>query len=207
MASEQRVTALEHRIASIAQPRQGLTEEVASFLSEILPRQDGLMRLLDKHSCWDVSHPNLGQPVPGAGTLRPQPPPRPGISNSLDKNENARPAKPTRTPPVPPPQPQAKPPVPPPQTQQDIRALYLVFRDRYKASPPRSDVDFIWEFIGSIESPALSEHVQESLAALLPEYVTRSRDTRRKDPLRHVTISRGLTWRRFREALVKVPTP
>lgn len=97
-------------------------------------------------------------------------------------------------------------PPPPASPGQDIRTLYLVFRDRYKSNPPRSDVDFIWEFISRIESPALSVHVQESLATLLPEYVTRSRDTRRKNPQRHITISRGLTWRKFREALVKIPT-
>lgn len=66
---------------------------------------------------------------------------------------------------------------------------------------------FIWEFLSSIEDPSLSKHIQESLATLLPEYVTRSRDTRRRNPRRHVIISKTLTWRRFREALVQIPGP
>lgn len=89
----------------------------------------------------------------------------------------------------------------------NIRTLYLSFRDRYKKSPPKCDVDFIWEFIGCIESPAMSTHIQESLAMMLPDYVTRSRNTRRKNPQRHVNISKSITWRKFREALVKVPPP
>ncbi|KAK3898935.1 Alpha/Beta hydrolase protein [Staphylotrichum tortipilum] len=94
-----------------------------------------------------------------------------------------------------------------PDDAANIRTLYQLFRDRYRAGPPRSDTAFIWEFIGSIEPPAMSRHIQESLADILPEHVTRCRDTRRRDPRRHVTISKGLTWRRFREALVRIPGP
>ncbi|KAK4101695.1 hypothetical protein N658DRAFT_425186 [Parathielavia hyrcaniae] len=94
-----------------------------------------------------------------------------------------------------------------PEDPQDIRSLYLVFRDRYKASPPKSDTAFIWEFLGCVEDPAMSKHIQDSLAAILPKHVTPSRDTRRKNPRRHVDISKGLTWRKFREALVNIPEP
>ncbi|KAK4242358.1 Alpha/Beta hydrolase protein [Achaetomium macrosporum] len=97
--------------------------------------------------------------------------------------------------------------VPSDNPTQDIRSLYLIFRDRHKANPPKSDTAFIWEFLSSIEDPTMSKHIQESLASILPEYVTASRDTRRRNPRRHVDISRGLTWRKFREALVKIPGP
>ncbi|KAH6650004.1 Alpha/Beta hydrolase protein [Chaetomium tenue] len=90
---------------------------------------------------------------------------------------------------------------------QDIRSLYVVFRDRYKTNPPKSDTVFIWQFISSIEDPAMSRHIQESLATALPGHVTPSRDMKRKNPLKHVDISKGLTWRKFREALVKIPGP
>ncbi|KAK4154624.1 Alpha/Beta hydrolase protein [Chaetomidium leptoderma] len=127
---------------------------------------------------------------------------RDGLLRLLDKPDFGIPRKPEEAV-----QSQSKRPAPSNDPSVDIRSLYLLFRDRYKANPPKSDKTFIWEFISSIENPAMSKHIQESLAAILPEYVTQSRDTRRKNPQRHVNISKGLTWRKFREALVKIPGP
>ncbi len=61
MASELRLASLEHQIATIAQPRQELPEETVRFLNNILSRQDGLMRLLDKQD-WDPFTQSSTQP-------------------------------------------------------------------------------------------------------------------------------------------------
>lgn len=90
---------------------------------------------------------------------------------------------------------------------QDIRSLYLDFRERYKINPPKSDTAFIWQFIGSIEDTEMSKYIQDSLVAMLPDHVTPCTDKRRRHARKHVTISKGLTWRRFREALVNIPDP
>ena len=60
MASERRMAALEHQIATITEPRQELTEETIMFLSRILPRQNELMRVLDRQD-WETSHQSLAQ--------------------------------------------------------------------------------------------------------------------------------------------------
>ncbi|KAK4250825.1 Alpha/Beta hydrolase protein [Corynascus novoguineensis] len=118
----------------------------------------------------------------------------------LDQHFETRTEEPTQQ--------QAKRPVQASGSSQDIRSLYLIFRDRYKTNPPKSDTVFIWQFINSIEDPAMSKHIQESLTTILPEHVTPSRERkRRKNPRKHIDISKGLTWRKFREALVKIPGP
>ncbi|KAG7292386.1 hypothetical protein NEMBOFW57_002421 [Staphylotrichum longicolle] len=87
------------------------------------------------------------------------------------------------------------------------RDEFMGLLDAQRAEAYSSDTTFIWDFINSIEDPAMSKHIQESLALRLPECVTVSRDTRRKNPQRHINISKGLTWRKFREALVRIPGP
>ncbi|AEO65859.1 uncharacterized protein THITE_2143520 [Thermothielavioides terrestris NRRL 8126] len=183
-ASEQRLAALEKQLATGNDNRQELPKATVSFLDEVLARRDELMRLLDSQQL----------PIP---------------SESSSDTISQLSAQPTVNPAESGSQPQPNHPAPGSSSNpnQDIRSLYLVFRDRYKTSPPKSDTAFIWDFLDSIESPALSKHIQESLAALLPEHVARSRDTRRKNPRRLVMLSKGLTWRRFREALVQIPGP
>ncbi|KAK4143246.1 Alpha/Beta hydrolase protein [Dichotomopilus funicola] len=87
----------------------------------------------------------------------------------------------------------------------DIRSLYLVFREKYKTYPPRSDTAFIWQFLNSIKDPVISKHIQESIAVALPDYVLRKH--RRRTPRKFIEISKALTWRMFREVLVKIPGP
>ncbi|KAK4230933.1 Alpha/Beta hydrolase protein [Podospora fimiseda] len=90
-----------------------------------------------------------------------------------------------------------------------FKDLYLAYREAYKARPPRSDVAFIWRFIGKIESPEVSKHVQLSLLEALPQYVTELRWSakQKQEPRkkRHVRIAKGITWRMFKEALVYHP--
>ncbi|KAK4044537.1 Alpha/Beta hydrolase protein [Parachaetomium inaequale] len=180
LASELKLAALESQVTTMAQTRQGLSEDSVKLLDEILSRRDDLMRLLERQ---DQEIPSQSSAPPTA---------QPGIPLSQI--------------------PAPKRPAPSNDPSEDIRSLYLVFRDKYKTNPPKSDTAFIWQFIGSIENPAMSKHIQESLVAILPEHVKPTRDTRRKDarrknPRKHVDISKGLTWRKFREALVKIPGP
>ncbi|KAK4132633.1 hypothetical protein BT67DRAFT_83422 [Trichocladium antarcticum] len=204
VASERRLAALEHRIATIPQPRQELPEEAVRVLGQILSRQDGLVRLLDNQD-GDVPTQSPTQHMLHASMLEPRAPTPVRTGSHRNRIEDTRPSTAAKMRTEHAPQTNAEPAMPP--HGQDIRSLYLIFRDRYKASPPKSDVGFIWEFIEGIESPDMSIHVQESLVAILPDYVTRSRDTRRKKAQRRINISKGLTWRKFREALVKIPTP
>ncbi|SPQ18873.1 ee47fec8-2b5c-461b-99d7-7d4e1bf5162c [Thermothielavioides terrestris] len=207
-ASEQRLAALEKQLATGNDNRQELPKATVSFLDEVLARRDELMRLLDSQqlpipseSSSDTSRSTSLEEFQTAAPTAPNQPDKTVVSQ-LSAQPTVNPAESGS-------QPQPNHPAPGSSSNpnQDIRSLYLVFRDRYKTSPPKSDTAFIWDFLDSIESPALSKHIQESLAALLPEHVARSRDTRRKNPRRLVMLSKGLTWRRFREALVQIPGP
>ena len=219
MASDQKLAALESQVDTIAQTRQGLSEDMVGFLEDILYRRSDLTRLLELQSL-DTPAPSMvprlaPMAIPLAHTpAHPQeavsherPPAQTTHSSQHNNSKNSQPTAAAKRKPEEPLQSQPKRPAPPIDPNQDIRSLYLVFRDRYKANPPSSDTAFIWEFISSIESQTMSKHIQESLAAILPEYVTPSRDTRRKNQRRHVNISRALTWRKFREALVRIPGP
>ncbi|KAK4128206.1 hypothetical protein N657DRAFT_560874 [Parathielavia appendiculata] len=185
MDFEQKVAALESQVKSITQTYNCLSEDSVRFLGEIHSRRAELIILLNKQ-CINVT--SQGDEHSRAPINTPPPAPK-------RRSEE----EPLELP--------LKRPHPSNNRSQDIRSLYLVFRDRYKTSPPKSDTAFIWEFLGCIEDPAMSKHIQDSLAAILPEHVTPSRDTRRKNPRRHIDISKGLTWRKFREALVKIPEP
>lgn len=211
--AEQKLAALESRVFAITETRQDIPVDTVRFLEAMLSRRDEFTGLLDAQSA-EVSSVGLvpkGESVPqsqvptgsGKGVTQVQP-----ISPDLDYDHSREGTRPPALPKKNPEellQYQSK--RPSKDSRQDIRSLYLLFRDRYKTNPPKSDTTFIWEFINSIEDPAMSKHIQESLALLLPECVTVSRDTRRKNPQRHVNISKGLTWRKFREALVRIPGP
>jgi FtsZ-binding cell division protein ZapB len=219
MASDQKLAALESQVDTIAQTRQGLSEDMVGFLEDMLCRRSDLTRLLELQSLDTPAPSMVPRPAPMTIPLAhtpalPQevvshekPPAQATYASQHDSSKNSQPTAAAKRKPEEPLQSQPKRPAPPSNPNQDIRSLYLVFRDRYKANPPSSDTAFIWEFISSIESQTMSKHIQKSLAAILPEHVTPSRDTRRKNPRRHVDISRGLTWRKFREALVKIPGP
>jgi hypothetical protein len=93
--------------------------------------------------------------------------------------------------------------LPPPGS--DLKAILLHYRDEYKSRRPRSDVAFIWTFIESINDGDLSTHIQESLAAISPKWVATKPGLRRRVGSRCVSIRKGLTWKEFQRALVKVP--
>ncbi len=226
ITSEEKLAALEERINAMSQSSPSVSENAARFLEEMLSRRDELIELLDTPP-QRPAIPAVNPTPPSAPTsmssasqalIAPSgiipwdhphiPPPSPTQHQPTQPARPRPPTPPKRNAKEPPYPPQPPPPANlPPSTDQDIRALYLLFRDRYRTSPPRSDTAFIWEFLGRVEPPAMSRHIQESLAVILPEHVARCRETRRRDPRRHVTISKGLTWRRFREALVRIPGP
>jgi myosin heavy subunit len=220
LASEHKLAALESQVTAMSQTQQQLPTDIVNFLGEIHSCREGLMRLLDKQDLENpaqslappsnqTSMPFAQTPAASYGSLPYEQTPAPIVHrDEHDTSEDDRP--PTRTKrrrPENPLQPQTERPVPPQAPSQDIRSLYLVFRDKYKETPPKSDTVFIWRFISSIEDPAISRHIQESLVTILPEYVKPTRDKRCKNPLKYVDISKKLTWRMFREALVKIPGP
>jgi len=212
--AEQKLAALESRVVAMAEARHDIPVDMVKFLDELLSRRDELLELLGAQRL-EVSSAGLalqgemGVPLsqvpagPDRGITQEQPlAPDPDYYCSSKDNRPPAPSKRLPEEFI-----QSKPKRPSKDPSQDIRSLYLLFRDRYKTDPPKSDTAFIWEFISSIESNTMSKHIQESLAIMLPECVTVSRDTRRKNPQRHVNISKGLTWRKFREALVRIPGP
>ncbi|KAK0703775.1 Alpha/Beta hydrolase protein [Lasiosphaeria miniovina] len=88
-------------------------------------------------------------------------------------------------------------------SSRDFRRLYRSFNQEYKNSKPISEVGFIWKFIDSIDNPGLSRHIQESLAASLPEYIYTRKETRRPSNQHHINISAKLSWDEFKKALAK----
>ncbi|KAL2126303.1 hypothetical protein VTI74DRAFT_1214 [Chaetomium olivicolor] len=218
LASEQKLADLEGRIGTTAKNRPELSEEMAVIRGQIQSCQNDLMDLLGKQD-FEIPAPASGRTRGRMGFPASQAPivptevmlrQCPGIPirhvNPYSEGHDHHPITTSKRKPSEPLESQPKRP-PPRDPNEDIRTLYLIFRDRYKANPPKSDTAFIWEFLTSIQDPAMAKHIQESLAALLPDYITLSRDTRRKHPMRHVNISKGLTWRKFREALVRIPGP
>ncbi|KAK0717763.1 hypothetical protein B0T26DRAFT_710812, partial [Lasiosphaeria miniovina] len=92
-----------------------------------------------------------------------------------------------------------------PYSNGDFKSLFRLcrsFNQEYRNSKPISEVDFIWKFIDSIDNPGLSRHVQELLAASLPEYIYTRKETRRSNQ-HHINISGKLSWDEFKNALVK----
>ena len=220
LISKHKLAALESQITAMSQTHQQLPTDVVNFLGEIHSYREDLMRLLDKQ---DLESPaqSLAPPLNQTSIPLAQIPVTPYASvpyeqtlapivhrDQHDTSEDDRPhTRSKRRRLEDPPQPQVRRPVSPQAPSQDMRSLYLVFRDKYKENPPKSDTVFIWQFINNIEDPAMSRHIQESLVIILSEYVKPSRDKRCKNPLKLVDISKKLTWRMFREALVKIPGP
>ncbi len=212
LASERKLTVLESRIAELAETRHGVSGDRVEFLDEMLSRREDLLELLDAQHP-DVSPAALAPPfqvlaIPGGSTSRFQEQPSTPTKGlrRYHSREDSPPATAKRKLEQPP-ESQPKRPSPFHDPCEEVRSLYLVFRDRYKTNPPKSDTAFIREFINSIESPVMSKHIQESLMTMLPKHVGDRRDTRPKSPRRHVRISRELTWKMFREALAKIPGP
>ncbi|KAL2178706.1 uncharacterized protein P884DRAFT_298659 [Thermothelomyces heterothallicus CBS 202.75] len=220
LALEQRLAALENRVAALARGSREMPDDNVTLLKGFLPPWGNPMALLDSQrqhetlalgsvlpSC-QKDNPRSQTPSALNGNNIREPPPR-QIEADGQQNvgkDNLSPAVTKRTIE----ERTQEAPKRPRQHEdacQDIRSLYLVFRERYKTNPPKSDTAFIWQFMGSIEDQAMSKYIQESLAAMLPEHVTPCRDMRRKNPRKHVNISRRLTWRKFREALVNIPGP
>ncbi|KAL2146695.1 hypothetical protein VTI28DRAFT_2845 [Corynascus sepedonium] len=217
LASEQRLVTLESRMMTMSQTNKISSEDSVKFLERLLSHREDL-RLWDQHfesrvlgSAQPSSQRNdsllqLSKPL-NEGMLHACPPHPTTADHQQDVSEDDQSSS-TKRKTEEPTQQQAKRPVQASGSSQDIRSLYLIFRDRYKTNPPKSDTVFIWQFINSIEDPAMSKHIQESLSTILPEHVTPSRERkRRKNPRKHIDISKTLTWRKFREALVKIPGP
>jgi len=112
-------------------------------------------------------------------------------------------------------------PLPPPRTRkiptsarQDILDLYRRFTNDFHIRATRgnvSDADLIWDFIESIDHPLASRHIQESLAALLPQFISvvRTRVTpasrnAANDGHRYITISPAITWGDFMKAFALI---
>ncbi|KAL1843026.1 hypothetical protein VTJ49DRAFT_3340 [Mycothermus thermophilus] len=220
----QKLAALESQVKGFAQPQSpsGLPEDLVRFLDDMFAQRHSLTKLLGRpdHNSSDRAAPipdpagsivSQTQPTTQAGPVSEKP-----AHDSIRRSQRNQPhsikspetskrklPEPLESPPKRP----CPAPPPPEDPGQAMRTLYLEFRDRYKANPPKSETAFIWEFLDSIQDPALSKHVQESLTVLLPEYIQPRRDNRPKNPHRVVRLSRGLTWRTFRGALVKIPGP
>ncbi|KXX77041.1 Testis-specific serine kinase substrate [Madurella mycetomatis] len=212
--AEQRLAALECQITTMAQARQDqLSEETAKFLDQMLSRHEALAKLHDEHDCGIPTQTAVParkyfpaqMDMALSGTMQEHSPARHEECSAGGGTQDTQPTAKAKRKMEESPAAHAKRPMS--LDGRDIRTLYLSFCDRYKKRPQKCDVDFIWEFIGCIESPAMSRHIQESLVVLLPDYVMRNRYTRRKNPQRHINISKSLTWRKFREALVKVLPP
>ena len=234
-AVESKLAALELKIAAMAE-REPLGEDVMGFLQLMHSRRKSLMKVLDDVEHGDACEHGKApvcflkaQLLTRAvlTQLAPEPSPQDWGAMEVATDWSSTPPfnpRPTRNSiPLSNYQPQAQPQIqsqlqsrsqpllhpPSTQHQQDLHSLYLFFRDRYKAKPPKNDVSFIWQFLRAIRDPELSRHVQESLAVLLPHDVTRRKESTRlkKEKYRYITIDKGLTWRRFREALVRIPSP
>lgn len=212
LASEQKLAVLESRVAELAETCHGVSGVRVRFLDETLSRREDLLGLLDTRQP-DVSAATLALPfqvpaIPSGSTSRFQEQPSTPTKglHRYHSREDSPPAAAKRKPEAPL-ESQPKRPSPFHDPGEEIRSLYLVFRERYKTDPPKSDTAFIREFISSIESPVMSKHIQESLVTMIPKHVGDRRDTRPKSPRRRVRISRELTWKMFREALARIPGP
>ncbi|KAL2269961.1 hypothetical protein VTJ83DRAFT_2145 [Remersonia thermophila] len=224
-ALAQQLAKLENQVKDLAQPqsRLELSEDVVRFLDEMFIQRHSLEKLLDRsdHNSFSDRRAPVKEPTRSI-TFQAQPaapavptlerPAHDAVRRSQrSHSHNAQPLETTKRKLPDPFQPPPKRPCPAPSPSgdpaHDMRTLYFEFRDSYKANPPKSDTAFIWKFLDSIQDPALSKHVQTSLAALLPQYIHPRRDNRPKNPHRVVSLSRGLTWRTFREGLVKIPGP
>lgn len=89
-----------------------------------------------------------------------------------------------------------------------LKAVFYQLRKDLENNPSKSDVTFIWKFIDRIDDPEVSRHIQESLANLLPELVTKKRETRQireTTDNHHVIISGAVTWKIFQQVLGKMP--
>ncbi|KAK0618561.1 hypothetical protein B0T17DRAFT_342763 [Bombardia bombarda] len=206
-----KMAALQIELGAVAhtQARQELQipTDMIGFLGQILSRREELMRLLDKPSMTQpgtnpVPEQQLQNTIPvttGARTI-------PGknlqntitvaTSNSptleLKRHDEVAPLSTSivrRTLPA---------------TNHQISDLFNMFRRRYMTNPPRSDVAFIWEFLGSIKTTGLSEHIQESLMTIIPDLVAKKRDLRPRTDKQHILLSPRLTWPVFQRALKKV---
>ncbi|KAL2158530.1 hypothetical protein VTH06DRAFT_4297 [Thermothelomyces fergusii] len=219
-ALEQKLAALESQVAALARAsRETPDDNVQQPKGFIAPRGNATT-LLDSQQQHEITALGSALPLSQKDSLRSQTPPVPNWNKIREPSprrtaaggrQNAdgdnRPSALTKRPIEERTQEGVKRPRPHGDATQDIRSLYLVFREKYKLNPPKSDTAFIWQFIGSIEDQAMSKYIQESLVAMLPEHVTPCKDKRRMSSRKHVTISRGLTWRKFREALVNIPDP
>jgi hypothetical protein len=155
MASDQKLAALESQVDTIAQTRQGLSGDMVRFLEDMLCHRSDLTRLLELRNL-DIPVPSTApRPTPMDIPLAHTPAlPQEVVSHEKptaqtthvsqhDNSKNNRPTAAAKRKPKEPLQSQPKRPAPPSNPNQDIRSLYLVFRDRYKANPPSSDTAFI----------------------------------------------------------------
>ncbi|KAK3362107.1 hypothetical protein B0T24DRAFT_641150 [Lasiosphaeria ovina] len=200
---EQRISALDRKLDGMDASRQEgppeVPPETVSFINKIFLRSEKLMKLLDDHEA-EATEICATQPVSlqkerrivvkdkgqveYSGTDRLAE----GRKRKIEDSPQDRPKRTLHS-----------------YSSRNIRSLYRSFNQEYKNSKPISEVDFIWKFIDSINNPGLSRHIQESLAASLPEYIFTRKETRRPSDQHHINISTKLSWDEFKKALAKTP--
>ncbi|KAK4466617.1 hypothetical protein QBC42DRAFT_282064 [Cladorrhinum samala] len=173
---------LEQNLTQISsEPRHTLPPAILVFLDELVGQKDNLMKMLE-----DASRETIT-------ALTPETPPEMVQSHEpVTKQLTKRKAESD----LPQPVPKRASSSAPIETLFDrnsedykaLKAWYVICREEYKSHPPKSDVAFIWKFISSIENPDVSKTIQEALLQALPD------------------IAKGLTWKKFREALVYHPS-
>ncbi|KAK4168712.1 hypothetical protein QBC43DRAFT_330598 [Cladorrhinum sp. PSN259] len=203
------LSTLGHQVSQIpSQIPQEPSNEMLTFLGQLLGQRDNLARLLGSVNC-------EAGPLPTSEVV-------------ATPHNSQTPELPVRRPPKRragnnPPHPQPEPKRTSPVSSVDIRyergsnefnelkALYNAYRDIYKSKPPKSEVAFIWRFISNIDNPDISKYVQESLARALPEFVVELRGSSRQKKApkkkRYISIAKGMTWGMFRQALIYLRPP
>jgi uncharacterized coiled-coil protein SlyX len=218
-ALAEKLVGLENQVKELAQVQsQGLEVDVFGFLKDIFPHRDALMKLLNKTN--NNSQSKEVAPMPGTTSCAFQTnsaiqatqaaehhiPYALRQSRGGQQQSNTQPSTTTKREalehPQPPPSKRA---CSKPDPREVVRSLFIEFRKRYKADPPKSDTVFIWQFLNSIEDAAMSKYIQESLIEILPEHVAPHRDKRSPNPQKHIMVSRELSWTVFRNALAKIP--
>ncbi|KAK4452996.1 hypothetical protein QBC34DRAFT_376968 [Podospora aff. communis PSN243] len=219
IAVEQKVAAIESQVGTI-DARQELPEGGIELLNRLLLRQDELVHALEglgneinpaqDPSGNNANHPSGNNANHPSGedddalpctVVNTQPPPETGnrtlsaktpspqtrrrrASNESRKSETKR---------------------APPPPGSDLKTLLLHYREEYERKRPMSEVTFIWTFIDAIDDRALSTHVQTSLAAVSPRWVSVMPNLRRRPSGRYISIRKGLRWKDFQKALLKMP--
>lgn len=203
LASSQKLAALERQIETWQTAPPQLPQDMANFLNGIIPRQDALMKLLETSSLTPTI--NVATQAGEQTYLTTRSANSVLILITLIVKENTESIEVQRS---------------SPNKQKGRRSRYqrttktlalskihslstllVEFRERYRNEDPTSDVEYIWDFLNSLEEMGLSKHIQLSLAKQIPSHV----EVRARIRKRYVRIFDTLTWEGFQGALSEVP--